>query len=156
MARYPRRSHWRGADERTGRQSMRKVFQQSMGSLLCFCLLSACGTASTPSASTTSGLGGCGMAGKTRTLSTSAPVVRGDWPLFRGDLRRDGAATRGGSSTLTLAWSYCMGAAILSSPAVNAGIVYIASANGILAALDARSGHVFWQFRAGGALYSSP
>ncbi len=135
---------------------MRKVFQQSMGSLCCFCLLSACGIASTPSASTTSGLGGCGMAGKTYTLSKSAPVVRGDWPLFRGDLRRDGAATSGGRSMLTLAWSYCMGAAILSSPAVSAGVVYVASTNGILAALDARSGHVFWQFRAGGALYSSP
>jgi eukaryotic-like serine/threonine-protein kinase len=96
------------------------------------------------------------MAGKTHTLSTPAPVVRGDWPLFRGDLRRDGAAPGSGSSMLTLAWSYCMGAAILSSPVVSAGVVYIASTNGILAALDARSGHVLWQFRAGGALYSTP
>src|SRR5258708_36363004 len=110
---------------------MRKVFQQSLGSLLCFCLLSACGTASTPSASTTSGPGGCGMAGKTHTLSTSPSVVRGDWPLFRGDLRRDGAATSGGSSLLPLAWSYCMGEAILSSPVVSAGVVYIASTNSI-------------------------
>jgi outer membrane protein assembly factor BamB len=57
---------------------------------------------------------------------------------------------------LTLAWSYCMGAAILSSPVVSAGVVYIASTNGILAAIDARSGHVLWQFRAGGSLYSTP
>ena len=34
---------------------------------------------------------------------------------------------------LTLAWSYCMGAAILSSPAVSAGVVYVASTNGIKA-----------------------
>src|SRR5258707_13481399 len=129
---------------------MRKVFQQSMGSLLCLCLLSACGTASTPSASNTSGPGGCGMAGKTHTLSTPAPVVRGDWPLFRGDLRRDGAATGSGSSMLTLAWSYCMGAAILSSPVVRAGVVYIVSKNGILEGLGARSGHLLWEFRAGG------
>src|SRR5258708_13199634 len=156
MARYPRRSHWRGADERIGRQNMRKVFQQSMGSLLCLCLLNACGTASAPSASATSRPAGCAMAGKTHTLSTSAHVVRGDWPLFRGDLRRDGAATSGGGSTLTLAWSYCMGAAILSSPAVSAGVIYIASTNGILAAIDARSGHVLWQFRAGGPFYTSP
>jgi len=39
---------------------------------------------------------------------------------------------------------------------VSAGVVYIASTNGILAALDARSGHALWQFRAGGALYSTP
>ncbi len=96
------------------------------------------------------------MAGKTHTLSTSVPAVRGDWPLFRGDLRRDGAATSSGGRLLTVAWSYCMGAAILSSPVVSAGVVYIASTNGILAALDARSGHALWQFRAGGALYSTP
>ena len=135
---------------------MRKVFQQSMGSLLCLCLLSACGTASTPSASNASGSGGCSAAGKTHPMYASAPAAQGDWPMFRGDLRRDGAATAGGSRLLTLAWSYCVGAAILSSPAVSAGVVYIASTNGILAALDARSGHVLWQFRAGGAFYSSP
>ncbi len=135
---------------------MRKVFQQSMGSLLCLCLLSACGTASTPSASNASGSGGCSAAGKTHPMYASAPAAQGDWPMFRGDLRRDGAATAGGSRLLTLAWSYCVGVAILSSPAVSAGVVYIASTNGILAALDARSGHVLWQFRAGGAFYSSP
>src|SRR5260370_35077719 len=120
---------------------MRKVFQQSMGALLCLCLLSACRTASTPSASNTSGPGGCSAAGKTHTLSTPAPVVRGDWPLFRGDLRGDGAATGSCSSMLTLAWSYCMGAAILSSPVVSAGVGYIASTNGVLGATDAPSGH---------------
>src|SRR5260370_8975877 len=156
MARYPRRSHWGGADERTGRQNMRKVFQQSMGSLLCLCLLSACGTASTPSANNTSRPGECGMAGKSHTLSTSVPVVRGDWPLFRGDLRRDGAATGSGSSMLTLAWSYCMGAAILSSPVVSAGVVYIASTTGLLAPLDARRGRVLWLFLAVGARYTTP
>jgi eukaryotic-like serine/threonine-protein kinase len=135
---------------------MRKVFQQSMGSLLCLCLLSACGTASTPSASNASGSGGCSAAGKTHPMYASAPAAQGDWPMFRGDLRRDGAATAGGSRLLTLAWSYCVGAATLSSPAVSAGVVYIASTNAILAALDARSGHVLWQFRAGGAFYSSP
>jgi len=56
---------------------------------------------------------------------------------------------------LTLAWSYCTGAAALSSPVVSAGVVYIASTNGTLAALDARNGQLLWQFRTGGALYSS-
>lgn len=76
--------------------------------------------------------------------------------MFRGDLKRDGAAAINGGRMLTLAWSYCTGAAVLSSPAVSAGVVYIASTNGILAALDARSGQMRWQLRVGGALYSSP
>ncbi len=104
------------------------------------------------------GQSSCGAVGKTHTRQAVAtlPAVQGDWPMFHGDLRRDGAATVGGGSMLTLAWSYCTGAAILSSPVVSAGVVYIASTNGTLAALDARSGRALWQFRAGGSLYSSP
>ncbi|MEO6890873.1 MAG: PQQ-binding-like beta-propeller repeat protein [Ktedonobacteraceae bacterium] len=84
------------------------------------------------------------------------PAAQGEWPLFHGDLKRDGSVATGGGSMLTLAWSYCTGAAVLSSPAVSASVVYIASTNGVLAALDARSGHLRWQFRTAGALYSSP
>ena len=76
--------------------------------------------------------------------------------MFHGDLNRDGAATIGGGSMLTPAWSYCTGAPVLSSPIVSAGVVYIASTNGTLAVLAARSGQLLWQFRAGGSLYSSP
>jgi len=86
----------------------------------------------------------------------STPAAQGDWPMFHGDLNRDGAATTGGGSMLTLAWSYCTGAVVLSSPVVSAGVVYIASTNSTLAALDARNGHLLWQFRTGGVLYSSP
>ena len=135
-------------------------FVRSTCFIFCLCLLglSACGLASTPPQGNTSGVSSCGTAGKTRTVqaASSTPAAPGDWPMFRGDLNRDGAATTGGGSLLTLAWSYCTGAAVLSSPAVSAGVVYIASTNGTLAALDARSGQVLWQFRAGGAFYSSP
>ena len=138
----------------------RIAFQRGMFCFLCVCLLglSACGTSSTPLASTALGPGGCGTVGKTHTTQAvaSLPQVQGDWSMFRGDLRRDGTATIGGGSMLTPVWSYCTGAAILSSPVVSAGVVYIASTNGTLAALDARSGHALWQFRAGGSLYSSP
>src|SRR5260370_33208198 len=96
------------------------------------------------------------MAGNPPPLSPPASVVRGDWPLVRRDLRRDGAATGSGSSILALAWSYFMGAAILSSPAVRAGVVYIASTNGLLAALAAPSRPIPWPFRAWGQLYSTP
>src|SRR5947209_5298413 len=135
-------------------------FLRSVCSILCLCLLglSACGTSSTPSTGNTPGASSCGTAGKTHTIQVamSTPIAQGDWPMFHGDLNRDGAATTGGGSMLTLAWSYCTGAAVLSSPVVNADVVYIASTNGTLAALDARNGQLLWQFRTGGAIYSSP
>lgn len=100
----------------------------------------------------------CGTVGTTHTVqaSTTTPATQGAWSLFRGDLMRDGSATSDGGRKLALAWSYCTGAVIFSSPAVSAGVVYIASTNSIVAALDAHSGKQHWQFRAGEAIYSSP
>ena len=113
-------------------------FLRSVCSILCLCLLglSACGTSSTPPTGNTPGASSCGTAGKTHTIQTamSTPAAQGDWPMFHGDLNRDGAATTGGGSMLTLTWSYCTGAAVLSSPVVSAGVVYIASTNSTLAA----------------------
>lgn len=57
---------------------------------------------------------------------------------------------------LTAAWSYCTGAAILSSPILHNGVVYIGSTNGVLTALEARSGHMLWKFQAGEGIYSTP
>lgn len=76
--------------------------------------------------------------------------------MFRGNLRRDGAISATGGNTLMLAWTYCTGAPIFSSPAVHAGTVYIASTNGVLAALDAHNGHLLWQYQVASQFYSSP
>lgn len=115
-------------------------------------------TTSSPPASNTSAASSCGTVGTTHTVqtTTATPAAQGAWPLFRGDLMRDGAATSDGGRKLTLAWSYCTGVPVFSSPAVSEGIVFIASTNGVVAALDARNGRQLWQFRAGGAIYSSP
>src|SRR5260370_1937663 len=137
-----------------------KRFLRSTCSVLCLCLLglSACGTSSTPPTGNTLGASRCATAGKTHTIQAamSTPAAQGNWPMFHSDLNRDGTATPRGGSMLTPAWSYCTGAAVLSSPVVSAGVVYIASTNSTLAALDARSGQLLWQFRTDGALYSSP
>jgi outer membrane protein assembly factor BamB len=44
----------------------------------------------------------------------------------------------------------------MSSPIVVDGIVYFGSGEGVLYALDARSGTIVWKFKAGKAIYSSP
>lgn len=81
--------------------------------------------------------------------------------MFRGTLSRNGSAIYNGQpsssgGTLTPAWTYCTGAPVFSSPIVHNGVVYIASTNGILTALDARSGHVLWKFQSGSQFYSTP
>ncbi len=77
--------------------------------------------------------------------------------MFRGNLNRDGSLTTDNKSKLTLAWSYCIGGPVFSSPIVQNGIVYTASTgNNTLAALDIRTGKPRWHIQVSSPVYSSP
>ncbi len=76
--------------------------------------------------------------------------------MFRANNRRDGASTTGSGGKLTLAWSYCTGGSVFSSPVVHAGVVYVASNNGTLTALTVRDGKHLWQMRTQSTFYSTP
>lgn len=53
-------------------------------------------------------------------------------------------------------WSYRCQGQINASPVINNKIVWVASDDGILTALDYPTGRMIWQFRAGGSLKGSP
>ncbi len=92
----------------------------------------------------------------TSTASSRLPSAQGSWPTFHGNLSRDGALPGGEGGTLKLAWSYCSGGPLFSSPIVDKGGLYIASTNTTLTALDARSGRMRWQLRGDGPFFSTP
>ncbi len=94
--------------------------------------------------------------GHLQARGDTAKSVEGDWPLLHGDLHRDGAASANGGSYLTLAWTYCTGAAVSSSPAVHAGVVYIASTDSTLTALNIQTGKMLWNIQTDAAIYSTP
>ncbi len=133
-----------------------RIFQRTALCILCLCLLAACGTAKAPAS--TPATSGCGSIGKTTQVRATSrlPVVRGDWPLAHGDVERTGAAVATGGSKLSLAWSYCTGGAIFSSPIVHNGIVYVASTAQTLTALSTLSGKQLWQLHTDSAFYSTP
>jgi len=91
-----------------------------------------------------------------QTHTSALPTTEGDWPLLHGHLSRDGSAQTGGGGHLTLAWTYCTGAAISSSPIVHAGVVYIASTDTTFTALDIRTGKMLWNVQTDAAIYSTP
>jgi outer membrane protein assembly factor BamB len=78
-----------------------------------------------------------------------------DWPMFRLDSQHTGstAATVPSNSSL---WQFTMLNHTLSSCAAVDGVVYAASGNGFVYALNAASGLVLWQYYVGGVLDSSP
>ncbi|TMC93024.1 MAG: hypothetical protein E6J12_01625 [Chloroflexi bacterium] len=81
---------------------------------------------------------------------TSPPLTSaGDWPMFRGDLLRDGhpasaALTADQAGHLKLAWTRPLDGAIDGSPVVSGNRVIALSDHGVIAAWDIRSGAPLW------------
>jgi len=81
---------------------------------------------------------------------SSLPFAAADWPMFHGDPSRNGVGTGSPVLTPTLLWNYTTGGGVLSSPAIVNGVVYIASADDNVYALNAATGHKLWNYTMGG------
>ena len=95
-----------------------------------------------------------------KVVSTAtAPAAQGSWTTFRGDSNRDGVAppaTSKSSGLLHLAWTFCTRSSVFSSPVVQNGVVYIASTDMTLTALDIQSAKMLWQIQADDAFFGTP
>jgi outer membrane protein assembly factor BamB len=83
------------------------------------------------------------------------------WPMYRGDLARDGhppAATldAAGAARLQLAWRAHLAGAIDGSPVVSSGLVVVGSETGELAAFDEKTGVRLWTRTGLGPISGSP
>ncbi|MHC4921058.1 MAG: outer membrane protein assembly factor BamB family protein [Planctomycetota bacterium] len=81
---------------------------------------------------------------------TSSPAsqkgVAHDWPLYRGNPALEGVAPGALGKDFELAWSFATGDAILSSPVVANGTVYIGSSDQSVYAVDIANGKKTWSF----------
>jgi len=89
-----------------------------------------------------------------------APVdvseAAGDWPTYRHDPQRSGAASTTIAGRLVAAWKAPVGPAP-TAPVVAGGMVFVASGPaGRLEAFDAKTGRPRWRFTAGGPVDSPP
>lgn len=93
-------------------------------------------------------------------LPLLAGLARGEEPasMFRGDAlgtgRDRGAATAAAVSAIR--FSVDMGSPIRTTPVVRNGTLYLAGSDGVLHALDARTGTERWRHPTGGAIAASP
>ena len=90
----------------------------------------------------------------------AAPATT-SWPMFMHDNQHSGTTDNIAVVDNTLLWKFNvdkgeMANAVASSAAVVGGIVYIASQNGYLYALDAYTGTCFWRFNLDDSVLSSP
>ncbi len=87
----------------------------------------------------------------------SAMVQAQDAPMFRNDLAHSGIYAAPGVPVLhRVKWTFHTGGAVVSSPAISNGVVYVGSNDGRLYAIDEESGMQKWSFETGSRVPSSP
>ena len=80
-----------------------------------------------------------------------------DWPMYRGNPARTGAEDGFGPiSQPRQLWRYQAGGAASRSPAIVGDVAYVASADGVLAALDIETGAERWRFTGDSSLEGTP
>ena len=89
-------------------------------------------------------------------LLAAASTAQGTKPMFRGGPDHLGIYDSLAPKQLSLKWTFATNGAIVSSPAVASGVVYVGSADGGLYAVEAATGKLRWRFDAHGDVNSSP
>src|SRR5262245_59386158 len=87
---------------------------------------------------------------------SSFGIAHADWPVFRGDPAMTGTADAKLPDQLTIKWRFKTGNAIEGAPAVVDGVVYVASADKHLYAVDLATGEEKWKQKLGAPLKASP
>ena len=98
-----------------------------------------------------------GVPGGAPIQATPGDAPTQEASMFRANPARTGVFPSDGPTTLSeLVWKFKTGIAIVSSPAVAGGVVYIGSGDGRLYAIDAETGQEKWHFKTEGIVGSSP
>ena len=78
------------------------------------------------------------------------------WPIFRGDSQLSGIAQDPLPDNLTLLWSFETGSAVIASPVVGMGRVFVGSTDGKVYGLNLADGKKVWSFDTEDDIEASP
>jgi outer membrane protein assembly factor BamB len=90
------------------------------------------------------------------TLGASAVVYSQDWPMFGHDPELTGYSSSDGPLVGPFQWSFTVGGAVISSPVVVDGKVYVGSSDGLIYCLNADTGAKIWEYITDGPVPFSP
>src|SRR5215831_259562 len=86
---------------------------------------------------------------------TTLDTAKGDWTLFRGNALQTGVSAEKLPDKLAELWTFQTKDGIEGAPAVKGGVVYLASLDEHLYALDLSTGKEKWKYK-GGPFKASP
>ena len=88
---------------------------------------------------------------------TAKPEAPGDWPtLLKDNARTGGQGLHQTKSPEGAVWQFRTGSSVRSAPVLEDGVLYVASVNGVLHAIDAVTGALKWKFQAAAQIHSTP
>ncbi len=90
------------------------------------------------------------------TLSAPVPAAPPGWPVFRGNAAMTGVAAVALPDTLEIRWKFKTGNAIESAAAIVDGVVYVASGDQHLYAIDLKTGQQKWKTPLDAPIKASP
>jgi len=86
----------------------------------------------------------------------AGPATSADWPVFRGSPEMSGVSPNKVPEKLDEKWKFKTGNAIEGAPAVVGGVVYVASSDKHLYAIDLKTGQEKWKAKIGAPTKASP
>jgi outer membrane protein assembly factor BamB len=89
------------------------------------------------------------------TLDEVWAIGSKSWPMWRHDPEHSGSG-QSGPTNLTLRWSFTTGGAVISSPSVVDGKVFVGSMDKNIYSLNALSGSLVWNYTTDSGIKSSP
>src|ERR1700751_3669741 len=91
------------------------------------------------------------------TKETAKDDASGDWPtLLKDSARTGGQGQRPARSPERSVWQFRAGSSVRSAPILAGGMLYVASVNGVVHAIDVASGLSKWKFQAARQIHSTP
>jgi len=78
------------------------------------------------------------------------------WPMFRGSQELSGRTSGALADSMRLLWKFKTGGPIKSSPVIDAGLVFVGSADANIYAIDLEKGKQVWAYKTADAVEATP
>lgn len=90
-----------------------------------------------------------------RVVTSQSPAGL-DWPIYRGNAALHGVAPGSPPQSLELRWTFQSGSAIVSSPVIVGGLVFVGSDDGHLYCVALATGELAWRTELGDVIEAPP
>jgi len=91
-----------------------------------------------------------------KILNSKFKILNSSWPMFRGSQELSGKASGTLADSMMPLWKFKTGGPIKSSPVIDAGLVFVGSADANIYAIDLEKGSRVWAYKTTDSVEATP